>query len=99
MSRPIKGEERPTIPARIAKDMSELLAWISSITNTPISKVIDMELRPVITAKYAAMYEKIKQHKAIIDAARIAAGQPPTDALPPVVQSAPLVGPKKRKSA
>jgi hypothetical protein len=75
-----------------------MLVWVSTVTNKQTAKILDELTRPQITAMYVQHLDNIRRIKEAIDAARIAAGQPPTDDLP-VVQPAPLVGPKKRKSA
>ncbi len=85
LGRPRKGEGRPTGPTRIAKDLVAMIEWITRIHGTRSSDYLDPMIRPVVIAKYSQLLPAIKAMKDAEDAARKAAGQPPTDPLPEVV--------------
>lgn len=83
--RPKRGEGRPTGPTRIAKDLVAMIEWITRIHGSRSSDYLDPLIRPVVTSRYAQLLPAIRAMKEAEDAARIAAGLPPTDPLPEVV--------------
>jgi len=83
--RPSKNVNEQTEPVRVRKDLAVMLRWIARIQDVQVSEFVDPQLRPVIIAKYALLLPSIRSIKEAEDAARKAAGQPPTDPLPEVV--------------
>jgi hypothetical protein len=83
--RPKKPDDERTATVRVRKDLAAMLTWITRIRQKDAADVLDAELRPFLVGEFTSLYPAILAIKNAEDAARLATGQPPTEALPVVL--------------